>query len=128
MNAITTSNQEIKAEVRKEFEVRDKSHKALEKQVGQLAEEMSQMRGSGGRLPSDTTVNPKHQGSNPKNTREVPINKISLRSGRVIDSGVESPPPQLVEGVVEDVSDEESVDGQMGKLKMILKKIKLPPL
>ncbi|XP_021991835.1 uncharacterized protein LOC110888625 [Helianthus annuus] len=58
MNALTTSNQEIKSEMKKEFEVRDKSHKALEKQVGQLAEEMAQMRGSGGRLPSDTAMNP----------------------------------------------------------------------
>ncbi|XP_021986179.1 GATA zinc finger domain-containing protein 14-like [Helianthus annuus] len=39
MNAITNSNQEIKAKMKKEFEVRDKSHKALEKQVGQLAQE-----------------------------------------------------------------------------------------
>ncbi|XP_021971569.1 uncharacterized protein LOC110866732 [Helianthus annuus] len=49
------SNQEIKIEMRKEFEVRDKSQKALEKQVGQLAQEMAQIRGSGGGLPSDTT-------------------------------------------------------------------------
>ncbi|XP_035841299.1 uncharacterized protein LOC110919217 [Helianthus annuus] len=92
--ALTNSYQEFKAEVKKEFEVKDKSQKALEKQVGQLAQEMAQIRGSGGGLPSDTTVNPKHQGSNSRNTREVPINQISLRSGRVIDSGVEPPSPK----------------------------------
>ncbi|XP_021979914.1 heterogeneous nuclear ribonucleoprotein 87F-like [Helianthus annuus] len=37
MNALTTSNQEIKFEMKKEFEVRDKLHGALAKQVGQLA-------------------------------------------------------------------------------------------
>ncbi|XP_021979557.1 uncharacterized protein LOC110875664 [Helianthus annuus] len=69
--ALTNSYQEFKAEVKKEFEVKDKSQKALEKQVGQLAQEMAQIHGSGGGLPSDTTVNPKHQGSNSRNTHEV---------------------------------------------------------
>ncbi|XP_035845639.1 uncharacterized protein LOC110933891 [Helianthus annuus] len=44
--ALTNSHHEFKAEVKKEFEVRDKSQKALEKQVGQLAQEMDQIRGN----------------------------------------------------------------------------------
>ncbi|XP_021995342.1 uncharacterized protein LOC110892490 [Helianthus annuus] len=102
MNAINHSNQEIK----KEFEVRDKSHKALEKQVGQLAEEMAQIRGSGGRLPSDTAMNPKHQSSSTGNVRNVHISAVSLLPNDEICSVQSIPPPQYVDGVVEDISDE----------------------
>ncbi|XP_035844265.1 uncharacterized protein LOC110867017 [Helianthus annuus] len=103
MNAMTT----LTTEVRKEFEVRDKSHKALEKQVGQLAEEMAQMKGSMGKLPSDTTVNPKHQGSSTSNVRNARISAVSILSNDEVCSSVESiPPPQCVDGVVEDISDE----------------------
>ncbi|XP_021985351.1 uncharacterized protein LOC110881380 [Helianthus annuus] len=102
MNAINHSNQEIK----KEFEVRDKSHKALEKQVGQLAEEMAQIRGSGGRLPSDTAMNPKHQSSSTGNVRNVHISTVSLLPNDKICSVQIIPPPQYVDGVVEDISDE----------------------
>ncbi|XP_022024501.1 uncharacterized protein LOC110924820 [Helianthus annuus] len=77
--ALMNSNQEIKTEMRKEFEVRDKSQKALEKQVGQLAQEMAQIRGSGGRLPSDTTMNPKHQSSSTGNVRNVHISAVEER-------------------------------------------------
>ncbi|XP_021979880.1 uncharacterized protein LOC110876005 [Helianthus annuus] len=102
MNAINHSNQEIK----KEFEVRDKSHKALEKQVGQLAEEMAQIRGSGGRLPSDTAMNPKHQSSSTGNVRNVHISAVSLLPNDEICSVQSIPPPQYVDGVVENISDE----------------------
>ncbi|XP_035837609.1 GATA zinc finger domain-containing protein 14-like [Helianthus annuus] len=105
-NNIKESHNDIK-EIKKTNEIRDKAHEALAKQVGQLAEEMAQIRGSMGKLPSDTTVNPKHQGSSSKNTREVHLNEISLRSGRIINSGVEPPSPKFVEGVVEDASDDE---------------------
>ncbi|XP_022030932.1 uncharacterized protein LOC110931867 [Helianthus annuus] len=102
MNVINHSNQEMK----KEFEVRDKSHKALEKQVGQLAQEMAQIRGSGGGLPSDTTVNPKHQGSSTSNVRNARVSAVSLLSNDEVCSSVESiPPPQCVDGVVENTSD-----------------------
>ncbi|XP_022031610.1 eukaryotic peptide chain release factor GTP-binding subunit-like [Helianthus annuus] len=56
MDAMLSMMQESK----KENEIRDKAHEALAKQVGQLAEEMAQVRGSSGKLPSDTMVNPKH--------------------------------------------------------------------
>ncbi|XP_022019322.1 uncharacterized protein LOC110919357 [Helianthus annuus] len=106
MNVLTTSNQEIKSEMKKEFEVRDKSHKAFEKQVGQLAEEMAQIRGSGGRLPSDTAMNPKHQSSSTGNVRNVHISAVSLLPNDKICSIQSIPPPQYVDGVVEDISDE----------------------
>jgi len=70
MNMVKESNNDIK-EMKRANEVRDKSHEALTRQVGQLAEDLGRLKGSGGRLPSDTTVNPQHQGSNSKNTREV---------------------------------------------------------
>ncbi|XP_022030820.1 uncharacterized protein LOC110931746 [Helianthus annuus] len=60
LNVVKESNSDIK-EMKKTNEIRDKSHEALAKQVGQLADEMAQIRGSMGKLPSDTTVNPKHQ-------------------------------------------------------------------
>ncbi|XP_022018035.1 uncharacterized protein LOC110917867 [Helianthus annuus] len=104
--ALTNSYQEFKAEVKKEFEVKDKSQKALEKQVGQLAQEMAQIRGSGGGLPSDTTVNPKHQSSSTGNVRNVHISAVSLLVNDEICSVQSIPPPQFVDGVVEDVSDE----------------------
>ncbi|KAJ0754891.1 putative nucleotidyltransferase, Ribonuclease H [Helianthus annuus] len=115
-------------ESKKENEIRDKAHEALAKQVGQLAEEVAQIKGGTGKLPSDTTVNPKHQGSNSRNTREVPINKVTLRSGRVVDNGVKTPPPQFVEGVVEDASDDELEDGQTGQNKNDLKKNNVTPV
>ncbi|XP_021994174.1 uncharacterized protein LOC110890831 [Helianthus annuus] len=72
MDAILSMMQESK----KENEIRDKSHEALAKQVGQLAEEMAQMRGSMGKLPSDTTVNPKHQGSSTSNVRNARVSTV----------------------------------------------------
>src|ERR1044071_2814149 len=71
MSMMKDANNDIK-EIKKGNEVRDKSHEALAKQVGQLAEEMAQWRGSTGKLPSDTTINPQHQGSSSTNTRNVP--------------------------------------------------------
>ncbi|XP_035830067.1 uncharacterized protein LOC118479576 [Helianthus annuus] len=107
MNAMST----LTTEVRKEFEVRDKSHKALEKQVGQLAEEMAQIRGSGGRLPNDTAMNPKHQSSSTGNVRNVHISAISLLSNDEVYSSVESIlPPQCVDGVVGNIRDEPEDD------------------
>ncbi|KAJ0844735.1 putative transcription factor interactor and regulator CCHC(Zn) family [Helianthus annuus] len=82
LNMHKESHNDIK-EIKKTNEIRDKEHEALAKQVGQLAEEMAQIRGSMGKLPSDTAVNTKHQGSSSRNTHEVPINKITLR--RMVD-------------------------------------------
>ncbi|XP_022004242.1 homeobox protein 2-like [Helianthus annuus] len=73
-NNIKESHNDIK-KIRKTNEIRDKAHEALAKQVGQLAEEMAQIRGSMGKLPSDTTVNPKHQGSSSRNTCEVEVER-----------------------------------------------------
>ncbi|XP_022020069.1 uncharacterized protein LOC110920143 [Helianthus annuus] len=106
LNMTKESNNDIK-EIKKTNEIRDKAHEALAKQVGQLAEEMAQMRGSMGKLPSDTTVNPKHQGSSTSNVRKARISAVSLISNDEVCSSVESiPPPQFVDGVVEDISDE----------------------
>ncbi|KAI3795000.1 hypothetical protein L1987_37643 [Smallanthus sonchifolius] len=51
----------------KKNEMRDKSFAAMERQVGQLAEEVAQIKKDKGKLPSDTTLNPSHQGSSSKN-------------------------------------------------------------
>ncbi|XP_022004538.1 uncharacterized protein LOC110902112 [Helianthus annuus] len=132
MNATTT----LTTEVRKEIEVRDKSHKALEKQMGQLAEEIAQMKGIMGKLPSDTIVNPKHQGSSTSNVRNARISAVSILSNDEVCSSVESiPPPQCVDGVVEDISDEPESENEqemtsqrreVGKFKQA--KINLPLL
>ncbi|KAI3762416.1 hypothetical protein L1987_52846 [Smallanthus sonchifolius] len=51
---------EMMKESKRENEVRDKSHAALERQVGQLAQEIAQFKQNEGKFPSDTTLNPKH--------------------------------------------------------------------
>ncbi|XP_022031052.1 uncharacterized protein LOC110931992 [Helianthus annuus] len=104
--ALMNSNQEIKTEMRKEFEVRDKSQKALEKQVGQLAEEMAQVRGSSGKLPSDTTVNPKHQGFSTSNVRNARVSAVSILLNDEVCSVESIPPPQFVDAVVENIGEE----------------------
>ncbi|XP_021995759.1 uncharacterized protein LOC110892936 [Helianthus annuus] len=106
MDAMLSMVQESK----KENEIWDKSHEALAKQVGQLAEEMAQMRGSMGKLPSDTTVNPKHQSSSTGNVRNVHISAVSLLSNDEVCSGVESIPPQCVDGVVGNTTDELEIE------------------
>ncbi|XP_022041120.1 uncharacterized protein LOC110943693 [Helianthus annuus] len=95
---------------KKENEIRDKSHEALAKQVGQLAEEMAQMRGSMGKLPGDTTVNPKHQGSNTSNVRNARVNAVSILLNDEVCSVESIPPPQLVDGVVENINDELEIE------------------
>ncbi|KAI3683909.1 hypothetical protein L1987_84424 [Smallanthus sonchifolius] len=95
---------EMMKESKKENEVRDKSFVALERQVGQMAEEISMLKQGGG------TLNPQHQGSSSTNAN---VNKVTvLRNGKVIDNKVESP-PQLVEGVVEDVIEDEESEGEV---------------
>nr|XP_043616875.1 uncharacterized protein LOC122588726 [Erigeron canadensis] len=76
-------------------------------QVGKLAEDVSALRKNPGKLPSDTKVNPQHQSGNSKNVKNVEINNVSLlRSGKMYDNKVE-PPSSLVDGVVEDVDDDQ---------------------
>ncbi|XP_022014300.1 uncharacterized protein LOC110913788 [Helianthus annuus] len=93
-------------EIKKANEIRDKAHEALAKQVGQLAEEVAQIKGSMGKLPSDTTVNPKHQGSSTSNVRNARISAVSILLNDELCSVESIPPPQFVDGVVEDISDE----------------------
>ncbi|KAJ0954149.1 putative nucleotidyltransferase, Ribonuclease H [Helianthus annuus] len=69
---------------------------------------MAQGRKDSSQLPSDTTKNPQHQGSS-SNAR---INQVSiLRSGKVSDNQVGTP-PQFVEGVVEEVDEENESDAE----------------
>ncbi|KAJ0438598.1 hypothetical protein HanHA300_Chr16g0615851 [Helianthus annuus] len=56
MSALTNSHQEIKTEMKKEFEVRDKAHEDLAKKVGHLAEELAQLRRDQEVLASGTMV------------------------------------------------------------------------
>ena len=96
--------------MRKDNEVRDKNVEALSKEVGQLAADMSKR--DPGKLPSDTTINPQHQQSSSRNSRNVQINQVSiLRNGKVYDNKVGTP-PQFVEGVVEDLGSDDSEDEQ----------------
>ncbi|KAK1430664.1 hypothetical protein QVD17_13567 [Tagetes erecta] len=94
----------LKGVVQKQ-EVTDKAVGALTKQMGQLAEGVSTR--ESGKLPSDTLLNPQHQGSNSKSTKQVQINEVrTLRNGKVYDNKID-PPKQFVEGVVEEDSDNE---------------------
>ncbi|XP_022024152.1 uncharacterized protein LOC110924457 [Helianthus annuus] len=106
LNAKMDTMLSMMQESNKENEIRDKSHEALAKQVGQLAEEVAQRRGSMGKLPSDTTMNPKHQSSSTDNVRNVHISAVSLLPNDENCSVQSIPPPQFVDGVVEDISNE----------------------
>ena len=64
-------------------ESNSKSIAALEKQIGQLAEQLS--RREDGKLPSQNTINPTHQRPNNEHVNEV----ITLRSGKKVSHGVE---------------------------------------
>ncbi|XP_076905289.1 uncharacterized protein LOC143561007 [Bidens hawaiensis] len=88
------------------MEIQEKSQATLEKQMGQLAEEVAQIKKSAGKLPSDTTVNPGHQSTSSKFLKHADVNKVSvLRNGKIYENKVKNP-PQFVEGVVEDVDEE----------------------
>ncbi|XP_021991058.1 uncharacterized protein LOC110887797 [Helianthus annuus] len=77
-------------------EVRDKAIQALTTQMGQLATEMKELKQSSGKLPSDTTTNPTHQ------KKGSSVGQVStLRNGKSYKK-VDTP-PQLVDGVVEDL-------------------------
>ncbi|XP_021995801.1 uncharacterized protein LOC110892983 [Helianthus annuus] len=86
-------------------EVRDKSIQSLTTQMGQLATDVAELKKNKGQLPSDTKVNPSHGSSKGNN---VNINHVSvLRSGKEFKANLS---PGLVEGVVEDVTGNESDD------------------
>ncbi|XP_022028645.1 uncharacterized protein LOC110929774 [Helianthus annuus] len=104
-NNIKESHNDIK-EIKKTNEIRDKAHEALAKQVGQLAEEMAQIRGSMGKLPSDTTVNPKHQGFSTSKVRDARVSAVSILLNDEVCSVESIPPPQFVDGVVENIGEE----------------------
>ncbi|XP_022020031.2 uncharacterized protein LOC110920103 [Helianthus annuus] len=93
-------------EMKKTNEIRDKAHEALAKQVGQLAQEIAQVRGSMGKLPSDTTVNPKHQGFSTSNVRDARVSAVSILLNDEVCSVENIPPPQFVDGVVENIGEE----------------------
>ncbi|XP_021985057.1 uncharacterized protein LOC110880950 [Helianthus annuus] len=62
-------------DIQKDNEIRDKTSEAMQKQWGQLAEDLAQLRRDPGKLPSTTTVNPAHQSSSLKNGRNVHIKR-----------------------------------------------------
>ncbi|KAD4888551.1 hypothetical protein E3N88_20624 [Mikania micrantha] len=93
---------EMLKEMKKENEMRDKAFNALNKQVGQMAEDLAKR--NPGTLPSDTKVNPAHQGSSSKHAQVKQV--TTLRNGKVYDNKVDVP-PTFVEGVVEDVDEDE---------------------
>ncbi|XP_022031040.1 uncharacterized protein LOC110931980 [Helianthus annuus] len=104
-NNIKETHNDIK-EMKKTNEIRDKAHEALAKQVGQLAEEVAQIRGSMGKLPSDTTVNPKHQGFSTSNVRDARVSAVSILLNDEVCSVENIPPPQFVDGVLENIGEE----------------------
>ncbi|XP_021980238.1 uncharacterized protein LOC110876374 [Helianthus annuus] len=93
-------------DIQKDNEVRDKTSEAMQKQLGQLAEDLAQLRRDPGKLPSTTTVNPAHQSSSLKNGRNVHINAVSVRPTFDTGSVEVAPPSQVVEEVVEYVNTE----------------------
>jgi hypothetical protein len=124
MNMMKDSNNDIK-EMKKGNEVRDKSHEALAKQVGQLAEEMAQWRGSTGKLPSDTTINPQHQASSSRNNQSVHINAVSFILNDKVVGNETTPPQQFVDGVVEEVdSDDEQEEENISQNNFEVKNYK----
>ncbi|KAJ0586747.1 putative nucleotidyltransferase, Ribonuclease H [Helianthus annuus] len=98
-------------DIQKDNEVRDKTSVAMQKQLGQLAEDIAQLRRDPGKLPSTTTVNPQHQSSSSA-TKNARVNHVSvLRSGKVYDNKVGAP-PQFVDGVVEDWDENEEEEDE----------------
>nr|XP_043629818.1 uncharacterized protein LOC122601111 [Erigeron canadensis] len=107
-NEVSTGEiMEYLKEMDRKNEIRDKTVESLQKQVGQLAEDVSESRKNPRKLPSDTKINPQHQSGGSKNVKNVEINNVStLCSSRIYDNKVE-PPSSLVDGVVEDVDDDQ---------------------
>ncbi|XP_076960322.1 uncharacterized protein LOC143636672 [Bidens hawaiensis] len=102
-------NQLDEARVQKD-EIRDKAIQSLTTQMGQLATEVSNLKKNKGQLLSDTKVNPTHTISH-----NVPINQVNvLRSGKEFKINTT---PELVEGVVEDVTGVESEDEQSSPIQ-----------
>ncbi|KAI3806608.1 hypothetical protein L1987_22518 [Smallanthus sonchifolius] len=107
-------------------EVRDKSIQSLTTQMGQLATEVAELKKGKGQLPSDTKVNPSHSSS-----RNIPINHVSvLRSGKEFKANLS---PGLVDGVVEDITGNESDEDEISpsivsKDPIVEKEIKKPGL
>ncbi|KAJ0911018.1 putative transcription factor interactor and regulator CCHC(Zn) family [Helianthus annuus] len=93
-------------DIQKDNEVRDKTSEAMQKQLGQLAEDLAQLRRDPGKLPSTTTVNPAHQSSSLTDGRNVHINAVSVRPTFDTGSVEVAPPSQVVEEVVEYVNTE----------------------
>ncbi|KAD6454877.1 hypothetical protein E3N88_09583 [Mikania micrantha] len=98
---------EMLKEMKKENEMRDKAFNALNKQVEQMAEDLEKR--NPGTLPSDTKVNPAHQGSSSKHAQVKQV--TTLRSGKMYDNKVDAP-STFVEGVVEDVNEDEESDSE----------------
>ncbi|XP_021995751.2 uncharacterized protein LOC110892925 [Helianthus annuus] len=93
-------------------EVRDKSIQSLATQMGQLETDVAELKKNKGQLPSDTKVNPSHGSSRGNN---VNISHVSvLRSGKEFKANLS---PGLVEGVVEDVTGNESDDDEVTPVK-----------
>ncbi|KAI3815454.1 hypothetical protein L1987_15122 [Smallanthus sonchifolius] len=107
-------------------EVRDKSIQSLTTHMGQLATEVAELKKGKGQLLSDTKVNPSHSSS-----RNIPINHVSvLRSGKEFKANLS---PGLVDGVVEDITGNESDEDEISpsivsKDLIVEKEIKKPGL
>ncbi|XP_021971618.1 uncharacterized protein LOC110866777 [Helianthus annuus] len=67
---------------------------------------MAQIRRSMGKLPSDTTVNPNHQGFSTSNVRDARVSAVSILLNDEVCSVESIPPPQFVDGVVEKIGEE----------------------
>ncbi|KAD4983145.1 hypothetical protein E3N88_19816 [Mikania micrantha] len=88
---------EMLKEMKKENEMRDKAFNAFNKQVGQMAEDLSKR--NPGTLPSDITINPQHHSASSKNTRNVHISAdakdIASEEENVWESIVQEEKPPL---------------------------------
>ncbi|KAK9078413.1 hypothetical protein SSX86_002470 [Deinandra increscens subsp. villosa] len=99
-------------------EVRDKAIHSLTTQMGQLATEVADLKKNKGQLPSDTVVNP-------KNTKQVHINMVSVVPNIKFNETCLTSPCQVVADIGETIKekrDEESgapiVPIRVGKLKI----------
>ncbi|XP_021979631.1 uncharacterized protein LOC110875735 [Helianthus annuus] len=78
---------EILKQIRKDQELQSKSQQALEKQVAQFVADVAHVRKDSGRVPSDTTKNPQHQGSiveevEEENTSETEPEPVSRKKNK----------------------------------------------
>ncbi|KAI3755032.1 hypothetical protein L1987_54825 [Smallanthus sonchifolius] len=94
-------------------EIQIKTNELFERQLGQLAKRIAKVVGRAPRqLPSDTKLNPQHQGANSSISRNANVSQVStLRRGKVYSNFTSTSPD--VEGVVVDLGEDGESDSDL---------------